>query len=183
MNPDDASLVRQFQNGSREAFEKLYERYRSSVYSYVYYRVSEVTTAEDITSEVFIKALKRLDRYVYQQKPLAPWLFTIARNLIIDHYRKAGRQQQFPLDESMEAGKQNGVAQVVEKKMTEAGLMNALPTLTEDQQQVILLKFLEGRSNAEVAAMLGKTEGAIKSIQHRALGALKRAMEKEYGYE
>jgi RNA polymerase sigma-70 factor (ECF subfamily) len=168
----DATLVQCAQAGDKTAFVALYERYQPLVFTYVYYRVDEQALAEDLTAEVFVRMVAKIHTY-HATSPLLAWLYTIARNLIADHYRDASRMVPFhertamsPTDPSEEA----------HKRIREAELRTALQRLPEEQRQVVILKFIERRSNLQIAAFLNKTEGAVKSIQHRALTALRRLL-------
>ncbi|NUM44263.1 MAG: sigma-70 family RNA polymerase sigma factor [Anaerolineales bacterium] len=170
---NDAILVQRAQEGDKTAFVALYERYQPPVFTYVYYRVDDQALAEDLTAEVFVRMVAKIHTY-HATSPLLAWLYTIARNLIADHYREASRVAPLherttmsPLDPTEEA----------HRRMREAELRAALKRLTEEQRQVVILKFIERRSNLQIATLLGKTEGAIKSLQHRALDTLRRLLD------
>jgi len=115
--------------------------------------------------------------------PIGPWLYTVARNLVIDHHRRAGLVTWIPLPEQVVAGEISSPTKQTELRLTQECLIIALNFLTEDQRQVILLKFIERRTNQEIGDLLGKPESAVKSLQHRALATLRRALEKEPCYE
>jgi RNA polymerase sigma-70 factor (ECF subfamily) len=142
----------------------------------VYYRVGNAALAEELTADVFVRMVERLHTYREQGRPILAWLYTIAHNRVIDHQRRQARQQWLPLDEALEAGEDAGPHQAAEARENRANLLVALETLTEAQRQVVLLKFMEDRSNAEIAAILGKDEGSVKSLQHRALASLRRVL-------
>ena len=182
MSDDELGLIHRAQKGDAVACATLYDRHYDAVYRYCYYRVSNVALAQDLTSEVFVRMVEKLHSFKPHGRPLLALLYTIARNLITDHQRRQGRATPLPLDEALTVGHGNPT-QEVEHRLVNDCLQVALRHLTEDQRQVILLKFMEGYSNAQVADVLRKTEGAIKSLQHRALGALRRALEKEGCYE
>ena len=118
----------------------------------------------------------RIDTFKDRGRPVLAWLYAIARNLVIDHQRRAGRLICSPLFDDLQAGVEAHPALIADSRLTIAELSAALDQLTEIQRQVILLKFIEGLSNTEVAAIVGKDEGAVKSLQHRALGALRRTL-------
>ncbi len=170
----DADLVRRAQAGDESALAAIYQACQGPVYRYIYYRVGDAALAEELTADVFVRMVDRIHAYREQGRPILAWLYTIARNLVADHLRRAGRAAAVPLDEALPAGEDLQPARVAERNETQAGLRAALNRLTETQRQVILLKFMEARSNAEVAAILGKDEGAVKSLQHRALASLRR---------
>jgi RNA polymerase sigma-70 factor (ECF subfamily) len=169
----DADLVQRAKDGDKLAFSALYERYQPPVFSYVYYRVDDQSLAEDLTAEVFIRMVTKIHAY-RATSPLLAWLYTIARNLITDHYRQASRLS--PLNERT-AMTNHDPAEEAHQHIRESELRAALNHLTEEQRQVVILKFIERRSNLHIATLLGKTEGAIKSLQHRALDALRRILD------
>jgi len=180
----EARLVRRAQQGDPEAFAELYERYQPTIYTYIFYRVGDAEVAEDLTADVFVRLVEKIHTFQVQDRPLLSWLYAIARNLIIDRHRRLERAPSLPLEERLIAeDAESQPAQVAERTLTRECLAKAMRHLTEDQRQVILLKFVEDRSNAEVAAILAKTEGAVKALQHRALAALRRALNKEKCYE
>jgi RNA polymerase sigma-70 factor (ECF subfamily) len=164
----------------RTAVSALYRRYVQAIYRYVYYRVGEERTAEDLTAEVFLRAIEGLPNYEPRGAPFAAWLYRIARARTADHFRRQRRTAASGLDEDWPSGEDSLFSQV-EQLSHHQELREALAQLTPDQQQVIVLKFAGGFSNTEVASMLGKTEGAVKSLQHRALNALERLMGSSHG--
>jgi RNA polymerase sigma-70 factor (ECF subfamily) len=180
---DDAILVAQAKQGEPAAFELIYDQHRQPIFNYIYFRVGDSKLAEDLTSDVFVRMVDKIDTYTQNGRPLAAWLYTIARNLVIDHHRRDNQLDWVPLDERLIESKDHNPDKATDHGLLQECLMKALQHLTEDQRQVILLKFMERRSNAEVGSILGKTEGSIKSLQHRALAALKRALDKELCYE
>lgn len=182
LHNNDELLIRKAQNGDFTSLEMLHDRYRPSIYAYFYYRVAEVATAEDLTSEVFVRMVEKIDTFEARGRPFLSWLYTIANNLRVDHYRKTSRHPVSQLDESLPT-EHIGPAPSAEDRLWEECLRIALQSLTEDQRLVIVGKFIEDRSNEEMAALLQKPEGAIKSLQHRALAALRKAIERTGCYE
>ena len=178
----ETALVERAKCGDQEALVEIYQRFQPPVFSYVYYRVADQALAEDLTSEVFTRMITKLPAFQLQERPLLAWLFTIARNLIIDHCR-TNHQAPFSLEESRIVDQNNDTPSLAEARLAQECLGKAMTELTEEQRLVVLLKFVEDRSNAEVGEILGKTEGSVKSLQHRALAALHRALEKERCYE
>jgi RNA polymerase sigma-70 factor (ECF subfamily) len=179
---NDAVLIRMAQNGDYRSIESLHDRYRPSIYSYFYYRVAEVATAEDLTSEVFVRMVEKIDTYEPCGRPFLSWLYTIANNLRVDHFRQTNRQPLSQLSESLPAV-QSTPPSSTELRLWEECFRSALLCLTEDQRLVIIGKFIEERTNEEMAAVLQKPEGAIKSLQHRALAALRKEIERTGCYE
>ncbi len=165
--------MRAAQAGDAEAFAALYERYVDRLYRYIYYRVGNRTEAEDLTEQVFLKAWEAIRRYEERGVPFGAWLFRLAHNLVIDHYRTTRPTQ------SLEATGGPTPAdpdRLLSLRLELADLQQALARLPEEQQAVIILRFLEGLSHQEVARLLGKSEGAVRVIQHRALAALARLL-------
>ena len=169
----DATLAVRAGKGDAEAFGSLYDRYVDAVYRYVYYRVRQDAEAEDLTSDVFMRALRAMPRYEPRQ-PFLAWLYRIARNAIIDRARRSRMQVSFE-----DALAHPNADQVVEP---DAGLLalsdkqevrKALSRLTPLQQEVIVLRFVEGYTTAEIAAFVGKREGTVRGIQFRAIEALR----------
>lgn len=180
---DEATLVAHAKQGEAAAFEQIYDQHRQPIFNYIFFRVGDNELAEDLTSDVFVRMVDKIDTYTQNGRPLAAWLYTIARNLVIDHHRRDSQLTWVPLDERLIEAREHNPAKATDRSLLQDCLMKALQHLTEEQRQVILLKFVERRSNAEVGGLLGKTEGSIKSLQHRALAALKRALDKELCYE
>jgi len=171
---EDANLAIRASKGESAAFGLLYDRHVAAIYRYVYYRVRDDAEAEDLTSDVFMRALKAMPRYEPRQAFLA-WLYRIARNAVIDRARKGNRQVSFE-----DALEHPGVDKIVEPDVEllahsdSATLRDALAKLTPLQQEVVVLRFLEGYSTEEIARLVGKREGTIRGIQFRAIGALRQ---------
>jgi RNA polymerase sigma-70 factor (ECF subfamily) len=182
MSSQDARLAQRAKGGDEAAFAEIYNRHYEDIYTYIYYRVNDGEAAQDLAGEVFVRLVERIDSFSYRGRPILAWLYTIARNLLIDYQRQQAKTLALPLDEQLVAT-QSGPAEAVDRGLTRDCLARSLRHLTEEQQRVIIYKLLEGRSNAEVAELMDKTEGAIKSLQHRALASLRRAMRKERCYE
>jgi RNA polymerase sigma-70 factor (ECF subfamily) len=178
----EATLIERAQRQDREALIEIYNRYYDSVYTYVYYRVPDQPTTEDITAEVFIRMVSRIQAFTYHRQTILAWLYTIARNLVADYFRANKHVSSLKINDEYLIDTQNP-HHLVEFNTTQAQLISSIGQLTEDQQQVILMKFIGGQSNAAIAEYLGKTEGSVKSMQYRALASLKRILIEEHGYE
>ncbi|MBN1890257.1 MAG: sigma-70 family RNA polymerase sigma factor [Thermoflexales bacterium] len=175
MSDDESGLIQRAVQGDATAWAALYDRHYHAVYRYCYYRVSDVILAQDLASEVFIRMVENIHAFDLRGRPLLAWLYTIARNLIADGYRQA--KQVMPLLlEDLPTVEEDNPAQSVERRLAATQMAAALEHLTEDQHQVIFLKFIQNLTNSEVAYLLGKPEGAVKSLQHRALAALQRVL-------
>lgn len=169
-------LVRRAQGGDRAALEELYLLHFDRIYSYLQLSVGNSHDAEDLTNQTFIKMLESIDRFVWRQVPFSAWLFRIAHNLAMDHFR-SGRRWQMESDPPEDRGSLEPSAEdVAFRSIGQENMLGMIGSLSEDQQQVLTLKFLFDFANAEVAAILGKTEGAVKSLQHRALATLERQL-------
>ena len=178
MHNNELLLIERAKRYDRKAISELYKRHVQSIYRYIYYRVGDVNVAEDLTAEVFLRALEGLAGFTYRGVPFSAWLYRIAHARAMDHFRRQAKRELLPLDERLvAAGK--GPQATVEARLDCEELQSAIAQLTTDQQQVIILRFVEGLSNAEAARILGKTEGAVKALQHRALNSLQRTMRRE----
>ena len=177
---DDTLLIQQATSGDADAFGKLYDMYVDRVYRHLYYRVGSVMDAEDLTQQVFFKAWQAIDRYKRTASPFVAWLMTISHNLVIDFYRtKYKKDKTFLEAEVMADESATSPEQVTEARFEQQELRRAILQLPREQQQVILLRFVEGFRNPEVASILGKSEGAIRVMLHRALAKLRQILEKE----
>lgn len=173
--PDEAALVHQAKSGDGEAFTRLYDGYVERIYRYVYFRVSDDTATEDLVSQVFLKAWQNLDRYKIGGSPFVAWLYTIARNQVIDHYRS--KREMVSLEEAanLPADTENPDEQVQLRFDLEA-MRDALQLLSTDQQQVLILKYIAGLPNPDIARIMNKQEGTIRGLQMRGLQVLAKHM-------
>jgi RNA polymerase sigma-70 factor (ECF subfamily) len=172
----DGALVRAAKSGDASAFGELYERYRDAIYRYCLSRTGTAHAAEDLTSDVFVKALQSLDRYQERGLPFVAFLYRIARNAAIDRARTL--KQPLSVDELVTepASRQNVEADAT-LAVDRSILLTALAKLKADDRDVLVMRFIEGYSAIEVAAALGKTEGAVRTLQHRALERLRKQFE------
>jgi RNA polymerase sigma-70 factor (ECF subfamily) len=167
-------LVERGQQGDRTALEELYLIHFDRIYSYLHVSVGNRHDAEDLTTQTFLRMLEAIGRFRWQSAPFSAWLFRIAHNLAMDHFR-AGRRVQVEEDlpETLDAEEASAEDQALDS-LGHAGMLELIQRLSAEQRQVLTLKFLFGFANAEVAGILGKTEGAVKSLQHRALASLQK---------
>ena len=173
---NEGQLVKLAQAGDGEAFSQLYEAYFDRVYRFIFFRVADDLVAEDLASQVFLKAWENLDRY-RPRGPFLAWLYAIARNAVIDTYRT--RKQIISLEEAAPIAAQD--EQLDDRLQLEhdvQALKAAMQRLTQEQQEVITLKFIAEYDTSRIAKEMGKSEGAIRALQMRALQALARAMKK-----
>lgn len=172
---EEQSLVLQVQKGDQEAFAKLYEQNFDKIYRYLSLKVGNNVEAEDMTQQVFIKALQSISSYKWKGVPFSAWLFRIAHNHVIDYYRKQSRQATTPLYEFMAVSDCDPEKSAEDKADIER-LLQASKKLTAAQQEVITLRFAGELPIAEVARIMGKTQGAVKALQHSAIIALRKLM-------
>jgi RNA polymerase sigma-70 factor (ECF subfamily) len=170
------ALVERAQKGDRDALEELYLIHFDRIYSYLHMTVGNRHDAEDLTTQTFLKMLESINKFRWQSVPFSAWLFRIAHNLSMDHFRASRRwqpEEEVPEPEPQETTEQDALERIGRKSMLEL-----IEGLSPEQQQVLTLKFVFNFANAEAATILGKTEGAIKSLQHRALASLQRELAK-----
>jgi RNA polymerase sigma-70 factor (ECF subfamily) len=179
----DENAVALASRGDAEAFSFLYEKNVTRIYNYIFYRIGSASDAEDITSRVFYRAFGHINSYVEKGVPFSAWLYRIAHNLIANWHRDNLRRKEVPLEDHLELPQRSDQPErMLEKNQETELLLKGIRRITADRQQLILLKYLENLSNAEIAMIMGRSEGAIKSLYHRALIALREEMEK-IGYE
>ncbi|WP_189529857.1 ECF subfamily RNA polymerase sigma factor, BldN family [Streptomyces roseolilacinus] len=170
-------LVERAQAGEAEAFGRLYDQYSDTVYRYIYYRVGGKATAEDLTSETFLRALRRISTFTWQGRDFGAWLVTIARNLVADHFKSSRFRLEVTTGEMLDANEvERSPEDSVLESLSNAALLEAVRKLNPQQQECVTLRFLHGLSVAETARVMGKNEGAIKTLQYRAVRTLARLL-------
>ena len=185
-DPSDAAaevwaLVERAQAGESAAFGLIYDRYVDTVFRFVYFRVGNRQLAEDLTSDTFLRALKRIGSFTWQGRDLGAWLVTIARNLVADHFKSGRYRLEVTTGDVLDAdredrGPEGSPESAVVDHITNVALLTAVKQLNPEQQECIVLRFLQGFSVAETAQTMGKNEGAIKALQYRAVRALARLL-------
>jgi RNA polymerase sigma-70 factor (ECF subfamily) len=171
-------VIARAQTGEPGAFGEIYAKYAGLILRYLYARLREQEGAQDLTQEVFVRVIKGIGGFEYRgEKSFLGWLYTIANNVLIGQARRK-RAVSTPLDESLELVDPRGQDAVL-SIYDRVALQQAISQLTEDQQQVLMLKFFADMTNNEIAAQLGRTEGAVKALQHRALHALQQIISRE----
>ncbi|HET7279262.1 MAG TPA: sigma-70 family RNA polymerase sigma factor [Dermatophilaceae bacterium] len=172
-----SALVELAQKGDSEAFGQLYERYVDTVYRYIYVRVGNVHLAQDLTSETFVRALRRIDSFSWQGRDIAAWFVTIARNLITDNAKSARFRMEVSTADMLDADQRVEAPEAeVLDRLRDERLLRAVKALKPEQAECVVLRFLQGLSLAETAKVLGKSEGAVKQLQLRAVRALHREL-------
>ncbi|MBB4962763.1 RNA polymerase sigma-70 factor (ECF subfamily) [Saccharothrix violaceirubra] len=170
-------LVRAAQKGDTDAFGVLYDRYVDIVYRYVLFRVGDRTLAEDVTSETFLRALRGIGSISYQGRDVGAWFVTIARNIVFDHVKSSRYRLEVTTAELADNREvADGPEQEVLTDAANAELHRCVAQLGADQRECITLRFIQGLSVAETAARMGRNEGAIKALQHRAVRRLARML-------
>src|SRR5438105_5847185 len=180
-NENVRRLVDRAQQGDRDALEELYLIHFDRIYSYLHVSVGNRHDAEDLTTQTFLKMLEKIGTFKWRSAPFSAWLFRIAHNLAMDHFRSRRRWQ--PEEEVPEPqGEEEPSAELTAMEtIGRESMLKLIERLSPEQQQVLTLKFVFSLPNAEVAAILDKTEGAIKSLQHRALVSLQKQIARQDG--
>jgi RNA polymerase sigma-70 factor, ECF subfamily len=167
-------LVERAQRGDRSALEELYLLHFDRIYSYLHMSVGSRHDAEDLTTQTFVKMLEAIGRFRWRSVPFSAWLFRIAHNLAMDHFRASRRcQPEEEIGESVQ-GEESSAEDQALASIGQAGMLELIERLSPEQRQVLTLKFVFRFSNGEVASILDKSEGAVKSLQHRALASLQK---------
>jgi RNA polymerase sigma-70 factor (ECF subfamily) len=172
---DEGALLERARAYDEAALGELYDRYAPKMYSYIYRRVGDAMLAEDLTGELFVRVLRSIRGDKAWSSSFSAWLYRIAHNLVVDHYRRRPPEPDDPLDESLEGMGDDPVA-AVEGAARGERLRAAIRRLTPDQQQVLALRYGEELSTAETARIVSKSTGAVEALQHRAVASLRRIL-------
>jgi RNA polymerase sigma-70 factor (ECF subfamily) len=180
-DPKDVNSQRKTRSGNGKVLGKrelaeIYDQYYLPIYRYIFRQIGDVDVSRELTSEVFHRLLKQNQNGADRLEHLTPWLYCVARNLVIDHYRRQQYRNHFSLNDEIVESSHN-TAEIAEIQITTEKVRVALTKLTPDQRHVIVLKFIEGLSNQEVADALSKPVGAVKALQHRGLVALRHLLD------
>ena len=175
MATNDCALLERVREYDAQALAEIYDRYAESIYRYAYRYVGDATLAEDLTSDVFLKLLQVLGTRRAPQEQLQGWLYRVARNLAVDWFRKQGKGVPLSLNEELAPGGDSPVTRLEQQELHQ-DLREAISKLTPEQQQVIVLRFGEGRKIREVGRLMGKSEGSIKVMQYRAMKRLRKLL-------
>jgi len=184
LNLIDEDALTRAAEGDSEAFGVLYDRYVARIYNYIYYRTGNQHDAEDLTSRVFTRAMRHISNYQDRGVPFSAWLYRIAHNLVANWHRDNSRRQEVALDDTYRTGSDGELPEsVLMRTEEEDTLLAIIHHLPEDRQQLLILKFVEHLSNSEIGRIMGRTEGAIKSLYHRTLLSLRDEIKKsDYGH-
>lgn len=171
---DEKEILKQAAQGSEEAFGLLYETYVDRIFNYIYYRTGNVHDAEDLTARVFQRAMKHIPNYQDRGVPFSAWLYRIAHNLVANWHRDRSRKKEIAITEMMSLPAKNEHPETtLLRTEKQDALLRLIRTLPPDRQQLLILKFVEGYSNAEIGKIMNRSEGAVKSLYHRTLLALR----------
>ena len=175
---DDNEALEKAAGGDAEAFGLLYERYVGRIYNYIYYRTGNSCDAEDLTARVFYRASNHIQKYQDMGVPFSAWLYRIAHNLVANWHRDNSRHPEVPLDDSSRLRHREDLPEMTLVRNQELeSLLEIIRKLPDERQQLIILKFAEHLSNAEIGQIMGRSEGAVKSLYHRTLLALRDDLE------
>lgn len=174
---DQGRLIERAKGYDEEALSELYHLFANTIFRYIYFRVGERSVAEDLVSEVFVRVLQDLPSYQDTGAPFEAWLYRIANARVVDYYRRQKVRQTVPLSERVYAGEVADPDYLADDRDQARRVWQTLTQLTDEQQQVISLRFIAGYSGEQIAKAMGKTEGAVKALQHRALASLRRLLE------
>jgi RNA polymerase sigma-70 factor (ECF subfamily) len=179
----EQELIERAVAGEETAVITLYHQHKNAIYTYLYYRLDcNRVLAEDLTADVFERMVLHLPGFVVGERPLRAWLYTIARNCLIDYGRRRGQKEWLPLDEEMPSAAAS-LEEHTQHRLESEWVGAAMTHLTDEQREVVILRFIEEYNVAETAAVMGKNEGAVKSLTRRALAALRRVLEREVKYD
>jgi RNA polymerase sigma-70 factor (ECF subfamily) len=172
-------LVELAHKGDREALESLYLIHFDRIYSYLHMSVGNRHDAEDLTTQTFLKMLEAIGRFRWRSAPFSAWLFRIAHNLAMDHFRATRRWQPEEEVPEPEGLAESSAEEAALESIGRRSMLELIENLSMEQQQVLMLKFVFSFSNGEAGTILGKSEGAVKSLQHRALASLQKQLERD----
>lgn len=174
LNPSDEEALIKASQGDSEAFGVIYDRYVGRIYNYIFYRTGNQHDAEDLTSRVFTRAIKHIGKYQNRGVPFSAWLYRIAHNLVANWHRDNSRRHEVELEDSYWVSSNSDMPEhILERSQEDAALLNVIRDLPEDRQTLLILKFVEHMSNAEIGHIMERTEGAVKSLYHRTLLSLR----------
>ena len=177
-DPEQQALLERARRADTAALGEIYDQYAERIYAYIYHRVGQAELAEDLTGQAFMRMLEAIRNGQAWKTSFSGWLYRIAHNLVIDHYRRRGRATFVDIDEVAPISTTEGDPSTsVQARLERENLRTALNQLTDEQAQVITLRFLDDLSITEVATIMARNEGAIKALQYRAVLALRRIMQ------
>jgi RNA polymerase sigma-70 factor (ECF subfamily) len=175
---NEEEILGRASQGDRDAFGQLYERYVERIFNYVYYRTGNLHDAEDLTARVFQRAMNHIKNYTDRGVPFSAWLYRIAHNLVANWHRDRSRKQEIPLDDlPVVPTKGDHPERNLVRSQEQESLLRMIRRLPPERQNLLILKFVENMSNAEIGEIMGRSEGAVKSLYHRTLLSLRDQLE------
>lgn len=178
-NIKEQKLLQSAQRGDKKAIADLYDLHYRAVYNYIFYRVSNLQVAEDLSAEVFIRMIKKLPAYIDRGRPFLAWLYTVARNIVIDHHRVEGKKEEVLIKEDVLEDQILNPDQQVQDRQTSDCFKSALEMMPETQRQLLIYRFINGYSTPKIIQLLNKSDRAVRSLQHRALRSLEKVLVEE----
>jgi RNA polymerase sigma-70 factor (ECF subfamily) len=175
----EKTYLRSAQRGDKKAIAGLYDLHYQAVYNYIYYRVNDLQDAEDLSAEVFIRMIHKLPGYTDRGRPFLAWLYTIAKNIVIDHHRAGEKKIEVPINEEILEDRIQTPDQAVQDRQTSDCFRIALQLLPEAQQQLLIYRFINGFSTPQIIQLLDKSDRAVRSLQHRSLKSLEKVLVEE----
>lgn len=176
----EKEVLAQAGQGDKQAFGVLYDRYAERIYNYIFYRTGNSLDAEDLTARVFFRAMRHITNYTDRGVPFSAWLYRIAHNLVANWHRDSSRRQEVALEDGYRSPKGDEYPEAALMQNEEqSALLSLIRDLPEERQQLLILKFVEHMSNAEIGEIMDRTEGAIKSLYHRTLLALREEIKSD----
>jgi RNA polymerase sigma-70 factor (ECF subfamily) len=175
----ETELLKLVKKGDKQALAALYDLHYQAIYRYIFYRVSNQDLAEDLTADVFIRMLHKIPGYVDRGKPILAWLYTIARNLVIDYHRAQEKNQEKPIKDQILRDQSPGPAQLLQDRQEEDCFRRALKKIPESQRLILIYRFIEEYPTTRILELLEKSDRAMRSLQHRALRSLEKALREE----
>ena len=174
---DEAQCLERAKELDPAALAAIYDRYSPKIYSYIYRRLGHAALAEDLTAQVFLRMLEAIRDDKAWKTSFSGWLYRIAHNLVVDHFRRRSRRTRISLEDAPPLLSDDGdPAEITDQKLAHERVLLAMQELTDDQAQVVTLRFLEGLSISEVSSAMARSEGAVKALQYRAVVALRRLL-------
>ena len=171
---NEEEILTRDSQGDRDSFSLLYERYLDRIFNYVYYRTGNLHDAEDLTARVFQRAMNHIQNYTDRGVPFSAWLYRIAHNLVANWHRDRSRRQEIPInDVPVLPSKADHPERNLVRSQEQSTLLRIIRRLPPERQNLLILKFVENMSNAEIGAIMGRSEGAVKSLYHRTLLSLR----------
>ena len=175
----EKELLQKAKRGDKESIAAIYDMHYQAIYRYIYYRVSDSAAAEDLAADVFIRMLDKLPDYQDRGKPFLAWLYTISRNIVIDYHRSQSKTELIPIQEQIITDDLPGPSKQIEDRQVEDCFRKALERIPESQRLILIYRFIEKHPTPKILELTGKSDRAIRSLQHRSLRSMEKALREE----